>query len=263
LETFRIGLAEGKFFSYDFPTDSTDALVLNETAVRAMGLTSAVGIRVTVGEEPYTVIGVLEDFHQSSLHRPIEPMIFTAPEFYHTMCARIRPLQVDETLAFIEETSKKLEPRLAEMPFHFEFLDERIDAFYKVERKVEAILGLFTAIALFTACLGLFGLASFLAEKRTKEIGIRKVLGASTPRITWNIIKEYMILVLIANGIALILVYFGWRQVLKTGLLFITPLNFGVYASAFFLTLLTAALAVMSRTLKAATSNPIDALRYE
>lgn len=262
LETFRIGLAEGRFFSYDFPTDSTDALVLNETAVRAMGLTSAVGIRVTVGEQPYTVIGVLEDFHQSSLHRPIEPMIFTAPEFYHTMCARIRPLQVDETLAFIEGTSKSLEPRLAEMPFHFEFLDERIDAFYNVERKVEAILGLFTAIALFTACLGLFGLASFLAEKRTKEIGIRKVLGAPVLGLVYLQIQEFTKWVLLSGLIAGPAAYFASGRWLRGFAYHIDP-GFSLLLMSVSATLGIALLAVGFQSFRAARANPAVSLRHE
>lgn len=151
----------------------------------------------------------------------------------------------------------------SDSPFACMTLEDYFHDTFGLIRRMGGFFNLIGLAAILFSCLGLLGLVSFMLERQTKEIGIRKVLGASTPRITWNIIKEYMILVLIANGIALILVYFGWRQVLKTGLLFITPLNFGVYASAFFLTLLTAALAVMSRTLKAATSNPIDALRYE
>jgi putative ABC transport system permease protein len=262
LETFRIGLTEGRFFSYDFPTDSTDALVLNETAVRGMGLTSVVGKRITVGEHPYTVIGIVKDFHQSSLHRPIEPMIFTAPEFYHTICARIRPIQVDETLAFIEETSKRMDPRLAEMPFHFGFLDERIDAYYKVERKVEAILGLFTSIALFTACLGLFGLASFLAEKRTKEIGIRKVLGAPVLGLVFLQTREFTKWIFLSGLVAGPAAYYASGRWLRGFAYHINP-GFGLYLITLLATLLVAFLAVGFQSVRAARANPVDSLRYE
>jgi len=262
LQTFRIGLVEGRFFSRQFPSDTTQSLVLNETAVHRMGLTAPIGKRVTIAEDAYTVIGLVKDFHLSSLHRPIEPMIIRAPKFHYFMCARINPTNIRETVAFIEATAKKIEPRLAEMPFKYEFLDDRIDGFYGAERKVEAVLGLFTAIALFTACLGLFGLASFLAEKRTKEIGIRKVFGAPLSGLLWLQNREFTKWVLLSGLIAAPAANYAAGEWLRGFAYHIHP-GPGIFLAAVSATLLVALSAVSVQSLRAARSNPVEALRHE
>ncbi len=262
LETFRIGLKEGRFFSDEFPTDETSALVLNETAVRAMGMASAVGKRVTIGEQPYTVIGVVKDFHQSSLHRPIEPMILTAPRNHYQMCARINPANLDETLAFLDATTKSIEPRLADMPLRYTFLDDVIHGFYSTERKVEAILGLFTAIALFTACLGLFGLASFLAERRNKEIGIRKVLGAQVLGLVFLQTREFTKWVLLSGLLAGPAAYYASHRWLRGFAYHIDP-GLDLFLMILLATLMVAFLAVGFQSVRAASANPADSLRHE
>jgi putative ABC transport system permease protein len=261
LQTFRIGLVEGRFFSFDLPTDATESLVLNEAAVRAMGMTSALGKRVTIGRQTYNVIGVIKDFHQSSLHRPIEPMILKAPSFHWAMCVRISPTNVRETVVFIQATARKLasDPDSA---VYMEFLDDRIDGFYVAERKVQAVLGLFTAIALFTACLGLLGLASFLAEKRTKEIGIRKVLGAPVPGLVYLQTREFSLWILVSGLVAGPAVYYAAGRWLRGFAYHITP-GAGLFVLSFFATMIVALLAVSFQSIRAARANPVVALRHE
>jgi putative ABC transport system permease protein len=208
------------------------------------------------------VIGVVKDFLLEDIGFNIPPaVLYVESEDLNFLLVKY------DSRARFEDISSLLKEKwqsfASDSPFACVTLEDYFDDAFGLLKKMGGFFNLIGLAAVLFSCLGLLGLVSFMLERQTKEIGIRKVLGASIPRITWNIIKEYLILVLIANGLALILVYFGWRQVLKTGLLFITPLNFGVYASAFILTLMTAALAVMSRTWKAATSNPVDALRYE
>lgn len=262
LETFRIELSEGRFFSHEIPSDEREALVLNQTAVRAIGMAEPVGKRVTIGEHPYTIIGVIRDFHQSSLHKPIEPMIFWMPSEFWQICARISPVNIEETLAYIEETSETLNPRLAQIPFRFTFLDETIHSFYAAERKMKAILGLYTAIALFTACLGLFGLASFLAEKRTKELGIRKVLGAPVSSLVLLQTKEFTKWILFAGIIAAPAAYFASTRWLQGFAYHIHP-DLGIFIVSIVTTLAVALLAVGFQSIRAARANPADSLRYE
>jgi len=260
LQTFRIGMAQGRFFSRDFPSDPTESLVLNETAVRAMGLASPIGQRVTIGERTYTVIGVVRNFHQSSLHRPIEPMILRTSRLpIPTTCVRISPMNTTETMAFIEETMKQFMPK---SPFKYEYLDDRIDAFYSSERKVETILSLFTGIALFTACLGLFGLASFLAEKRTKEIGIRKVLGAGVWGLVLLQIREFSKWILLSGLAAGPAAYFAAGLWLRGFTYHIRP-GVTIFLSAIFATWVIALLAVGFQSVRAARTNPVNSLKYE
>ncbi len=259
LQTFRVGMAQGRFFSREFPSDTKESVVLNETAVRVMGIDQPLGKKVTIGRRAYTVIGVVKDFHQSSLHRPIEPMILTWSG--GNLCIRISPRNAAETVAFLESASKRflLDPNL---PVTLEFLDKQIDGFYSAERKIEAVLGLFTGIALFTACLGLFGLASFLAEKRTKEIGIRRVLGARSAGLVWLQSREFAKWILVAGILALPAAYFAGEQWLRAFAYHAHP-GVGLFAGAVFATLAIALLAVGFQSVRAARANPIESLRYE
>ena len=261
LQTFRIGMAEGRFFSREFPTDATEAVVLNQTAVKAMGMTAPIGKRIAVGRRTYTVIGVIKDFHQSSLHRPIEPMILRAPQDHWEFCVRISPEDRQDTIAFLEATVKKFY-RMPDFYYPFNFLDDRIEGFYVSERKTEAVLGLFTAIALFTACLGLFGLASFLAEKRTKEIGIRKVLGAPVPGLVFLQTREFTKWILFAGVAAGPAAYFAAGQWLRRFAYHIHP-RLEIFLAATFATLAVALLAVGFQSVRAARANPVESLRHE
>jgi putative ABC transport system permease protein len=262
LETFHIGMAEGRFFSRETPTDVTDAIVLNQTAVRAMGMTAPLGKPVTIGRRTFKVIGVIKDFHQSSLHRPIEPMILrSVGENNYQMCIRIRPENVPQTMAFLRTTAKRFVLR-PDININFEFLDDRIDGFYAADRKIGAVLGLFTAIALFTACLGLLGLASFLAEKRTKEIGIRKILGAPVPGLILLQTREFSKWILAAGFVAGPAAYWAAGRWLQGFAYHISP-SLGMFVMSVLATLVVAQLAVGYQSVRAARANPVEALRHE
>ncbi len=267
LNVFRIGMAEGRFFSKDMPSDRRDAVVVNETAARAMGSGSPLGKRLTYrarngqgASEDYalTVIGVMKDFHQSSLHRAIEPTLFVNRRGIGANL-RIRSSNAAATLKFLEKTWKSFVPNY---PFSYNFLDDRIDGYYKSERKVRAILGMFTALALFTACLGLYGLASFMAEKKTKEIGVRKVLGASARSLVLNLTREFAVWVLAANALAWPAAYFAVGRWLRG---FAYRMNPGIepalLAAAF--SLIVAILAIGYKAVRAAGANPVESLKYE
>jgi len=269
LRTFRGEMAEGRFFAKETASDRTEAVVVNETAARAMGPGSALGKRLTLTvmsmqgtteANTFTVIGVMKDFHQNSLRRAIEPMVFTYNgDQGPWLNLRISPAGVPETIKFLEKTWNSF---VTEFPFTFEFLDDKYDSFYKQDRRTRAILGVFTVLALFTACLGLVGLASFIAEKRTKEIGIRKVLGASARGLVLMQSREFLGWVLAANAIALPAAYFAAGRWLQGFAYRVDPgVRPALLAAAFSLTV--AFLSVAYKAFQAARANPIDTLRFE
>lgn len=269
LKTFRTEMAEGRFFARETASDRTDAAVVNQTAARAMGGGSPLGRRLTLTgpnhqgmaeTKTYTVIGVMKDFHQSSLRQAIEPMVFTwEGEDLPWLNVRIDPARVDETIKFMEETWKTYMP---DYPFAYDFIDDKIDAFYKQDRRTRSILGVFAVLALFTAGLGLLGLASFIAEKRTKEIGIRKILGASARGLVLMQSREFLVWVLAANAVAWPVAYLaagtwlqGFAYRVRPG---VAP---ALLAAAF--SLLVAFLSVAFKAVRAARANPGESLRYE
>ena len=271
LRTFGSKMASGRFFSHDTLSDRSESVVINETAAKILGPGSPIGKRITIGaqttpwavaERTLTVIGVMKDFHQVSLHRPIEPTFFTWEKEggWPYISLRISPENIAATLNFLERTSKTLAP--AGFRFTYNFLDEQIESFYQSERKIKSILELFTILALFTACLGLFGLASFLAEKRTKEIGIRKVLGASVLEIMLLLSGEFVKWVGIAALIAWPLAYYGMHRWLQ-GFAYRTDIGLGLFLLSGLLALLIAVLTVSIQAARAARANPVDSLRYE
>lgn len=260
IKTFRISMAEGRFFSNDFPSDRNESVVLNETAIRAMGITSPIGKQITIGSEKHSIIGVVKDFHQNSLHRAIEPMIIIG-RLNAQMCIRIIPENAKETISFIQTTIKKFAiPIFTQRPLKCEFLDDRIDGFYNSEKKIENILNLFTGIALFTACLGLLGLVSFLVEKRKKEFGIRKILGAPVSSLIWLQGWEFSKWILLSGLVACPFAYYAAVQWLQGFAYHINP-GIGIFFSAIFATLVIALLAVGFQLIRAAKANPVDSLK--
>jgi putative ABC transport system permease protein len=268
LETFRVEMAEGRFFARETESDRTDAVVVNETAARAMGgapvgkrlSVTAISMQGRTETSTYTVVGVMKDFHQNSLRRAIEPMVFAwNGDEGPWLNLRIHPAGIAETISFLEKTWKAFVP---EFPFTYEFLDDKIDAFYKQDRRTRSILGVFTILAIFTACLGLVGLASFTAERRTKEIGIRKVLGASTRGLVLMQGREFLLWVLAANALAWPAAYLAAGTWLQEFAYRVRPgVAPAVLAAAF--SLVVAFLSVGFKALRATKANPVESLRYE
>jgi putative ABC transport system permease protein len=264
-KTYGMEFIAGRDFSIEYPTDANKAFILNETAVRQLGLErpeDAVGMPMwTVA--PFlsgNVIGVVKDFNYESMHNEIIPIItYIQPIQANTVSIRIAAGRTREALGDAEVVWKRFNP---EYPFQFDFLDDRIAEQYRNEERMMQMFGYFSLLAIFIACLGLFGLASFMAEKRTKEIGIRKVLGASISNIMALLSKEFTLLVLLGNIIAWPLAYFAMRGWLNN-FAYKTEIGGIVFMLAGFLTLLISLLTVSYQAIRAALTDPAIAIRYE
>ena len=258
-------LVEGRNFSKEYSTDATQAYILNEEAIKEMGMQDPLGKQFSYGKRKGTIIGVLKNAHFRSLHVEIEPHVFfflndvSEATQYGVVLIKIDGNKTEEALAKIQGVWKNINPI---SPFEYHFLDQKYDSLYSKEKKIGTILNAFTLFAIVISCLGLFGLASFLTERRTSEIGIRKVLGASESGIVFLLSKQFTKWVLIANLFAWPAAYFVMNEWLKS---FAYRINIGVWA--FVLSGLLAvgiALGTVSyQALKAARANPIDSLRYE
>jgi len=274
LDTYEIELVAGRNFSREYPADlvigieedSAKSIIINEEAVRRFGWEDPIGKRViqVFGDERryYTVVGVVKDFHFTSLRNPIKPMnFFLSTEANRYVSIKVQPQNISVTLEFIEETWKKLAPESA---LEYFFLDSVFERTYRSEQRLQRLFGYFSGLAIFIACLGLFGLASFAAAQRTKEIGIRKVLGASETSLVFLLTKEFTILVLLANIVAWPLAYLVMRNWLQ-GFAYRIDLNshLGLFLLTAGAALLIAWLTVSFHAVKAALTNPIESLRYE
>ena len=263
LETFEIELADGRFFSEDLLSDNQN-FVLNEAAVKATKLQSPVGERFRLFDRRGQIIGVVKDFHFDSLHEEIGPLVlqmmpYSYWAYRHIIFVRIKWSGVRKTLASMEKLWNKHVP---EYPFEFHFMDSSMEALYNSEQRLRTIVRFFTFVSLFVSCLGLFGLVSFSVARRTKEVGIRKVLGASVGSIIHLASKEYIGLVAISNVIAWPVAYYFMNKWLQN---FAYRINLSIWI--FILSGLTALvlslLTVSFQSIKAATANPVDSLRYE
>jgi putative ABC transport system permease protein len=270
LKTFRAKMAEGRFFEREMASDKTGGAVLNETAARVLGPGSPLGKRLTIRDvsqgapqaRTFAIIGVIRDFHQTTLRQAIEPMVFIWAGGGPSLNLRLDHARFKEALSFLENSWKTHFSGYAFTPEKYVIMDDKIDAFYEQDRRTRSILGVFTVLALFTACLGLLGLASFIAERRTKEIGIRKVLGATTTGLVLMQSREFLVWVLAANVIAWPAAYFAAGKWLQGFAYHVRPgIAPALLAAAF--SLLIAFLAVAYKAAQAATANPTESLRYE
>ncbi len=258
LKVFNMKIKEGRFFSREFAEDDQN-WILNETAVEAMEMDDPVGKWFSFRGQKGTVIGIVEDFHGSSLHNPISPVVLQ-PTGRFFVFVKYRPGNVAGVLSFLKTKWDKFVG--AQMPFRYEFFDENIKNWYQTEHRVGKIFRSFTILTVFIACLGLFGLASFTAEQRTKEIGIRKVLGAKVSDLVILLVKEFARWVLIANIIAWPAAYFIARNWLKR-FAYRTELGLEIFMISAVVALFIATFTVSYQAVRAATANPVDSLRYE
>jgi putative ABC transport system permease protein len=257
-ETFGIEMAEGRFYSRQFSTDG-DNFVVNETAVKKMGLESPIGKRFTYADKTGVIIGIVKDYHGGSLHNPILPKVITLSDRGFFVCVKFRPGNVSEMVAFLKEKWEKFVPGY---PFRYGFLDESIAEAYKAERKIGKIFQYFTGLAILIACLGLFGLASFTAEQRTKEVGIRKILGAKVSGIVFLLSKEFTKWILVANIISWPIAYFLSKKWLES-FAYRMSLGWEIFVLSAVLTFFIALATVSYQAIKAAIANPVESLRYE
>jgi len=256
LKVFGLNQVEGRFFRAEETSGEELPIVVNETAIKAMGMKDPIGKRI----REFRIIGVIEDYHFDSLHNAISPLgMICTPDDYDELLVKIQPENLPETLAAIKKSWLEVAP---DYPFEFRFLDESIDALYRNDRKVGRVINIATVLALFIACMGLFGMASFSAEQRTKEIGIRKVFGASIPSIIFLLSKQFSKWVIAANVIAWPVAYFVMNKLLQV-YAYRTAIGIEIFVFAAAAALMIALLTVSYQTLKAALANPIHSLRYE
>ena len=250
-------------FSREFFSNLRGVYLLNEAAVTRLGLTSpedAVGKAIEFDVERGRVVGVVKDFHMKSLHQTIAPMIIGGGEYVGTFISiRIRPDNFVATLDFINEKWKEINP---DHPFTYTFLDEDFEALYRDEEKMGGLLGAFCLMAVFIACLGLFGLAAFTARQRTREIGIRKVLGASESGMVLLLAGEFIKLVLLANVIAWPIAWLIMRTWLQN-FAYHVDMGADIFVLSGVLALLLALVTVGYQAVKAGLANPVNSLRYE
>jgi len=264
LETMGMKLVDGRFFSQEFSTDA-NAAVINQSVAKQFNWPDPVGKRLgrIINQKGdiklYTVIGVMEDFHFESLRENIGPLVMYLGESRGNISFRLKTHDVSSAIGLLERQWKQFLPN---QPFEYSFLDERFEQMYQAEQKIGRIFTVFASLAIFIGCLGLFGLAAFTAEQRTKEIGIRKVLGATSPRIIRLLLKEFVVLVAIANLIAWPIAYLVMKRWLTDFAYRISP-NILIFIFAGTLTLMVALLTVSFQAVKAALADPIRSLRYE
>ena len=264
LKTFKMEMAAGRFFSREFLSEARRGVVINEAAVKAMGLINPVSkilVKNSGGqnEQELSIIGVIKDFNTQSLHREIRPFMHQVSTWGNYLYIRIDGQDIPASLEFIRSQIQEIVP---EDPVAYQFLDERIDALYTTESMVAAMVRYGTILALIIACLGLLGLAAFSVERRTKEMGIRKILGASANRLAAMLTVDLLKGVLWANLIAWPIAYLVMQQWLE-GFAYRISLGIGTFIWAAAVSLTIAVLTVVWQTIKAALANPADTLRYE
>jgi putative ABC transport system permease protein len=264
IPTLGMEMATGRNFSKDFGTDSS-GVIINETAAAQFGWkNNALNRTITNtnnegNKGTYRVIGVVKDFHFRSLHERITPLVMVLNKGAGTMIVKIKTKDVGGLLAKMKNQWDAFKP---ELPFSYSFLDERFNDTYKSEQKIGQILGVFAGLTIFVACLGLFGLATFTAEQRTKEIGVRKVLGASIGSIVGLLSKEFLKLVLIAIVLASPIAWYMMSQWLQSFEYQVT-IQWWMFVIAGLLAVGVALFTISFQSIKAALMNPVTSLRGE
>jgi putative ABC transport system permease protein len=263
IPTFGMELAAGRNFSKEMPTDAANAFILNETAIRQIGWESpldAIGKGFVYGRAEGQIIGVVKDFHFESIHHKIAPIVMVlSAHSLNQVAVRISPNDIPGTMAFLQGKWQEFRPNY---PFSYYFVDERFDQQYRSENKLLQLFGYFAFLAIFIACLGLFGLALYTAEQSIKEIGIRKVLGASVSSLVFLFSKEFSKWVLLANIIGWPVAYYAMTKWLAN-FAYRTSLSLWIFLLAGVLALVIALITVSFHSVKAAIADPVTALRYE
>ncbi len=259
IKTMQMKIVEGRDFSLDHPMDSTSSVIINETAAKKFGWKNPLGKQFE-GNPVKTVIGVVKDFNFFSLHSKIGPLIMSIqPDEFNYLVMRIKPDDISATVNYVEKTWKEIVPG---RPFDYSFLDQHFDDIYKSDQRTGDMFGFFSFLAIFIACLGLFGLAAYTAEQRTKEIGVRKVLGSSVSGIVLLLSKDFLKLVLIAGIIAVPVSYYAMNSWLQD-FAYHAGIEPWTFIAAAILAFLIAFITISFQAIKAATANPVKSIRYE
>lgn len=259
-EVLDIPFVSGRSFSIERGTDQAEAVILNEKAVEHFRFSNPLNESLVFYEQAYSIIGVAKNFHYNSLHDDIEPVAFVFyPDWFDNLYVKVAPEDISATISSLEQDWNAAFPS---WPFEFHFLDDAFNQQYRAEEKLGQLIGVFSVLAIFVACLGLFGLASFTTEQRFKEIGIRKVLGASISSILGLLSIRYLYLMLISFAVAVPVSYFAMNSWLQ-GFSYKVAISPTVFLVAVLIIATIALLTVSYQAIKAARMNPIDSLRSE
>lgn len=257
VEFYGLEIIKGRNFSADLSTDLNQKFIINETACKALNLSDPVGYNLDRGYGE--IIGVMKDFHFNSLHTKIEPAVVRWSHWQHIACIKITGGNLKEAISNVENVYSEFCPGYG---FEYSFADEIFAAKYEKEQKLEMLLSYFVGLAICLSCLGLFALTAFMAEKRTKEIGIRKVLGASDSLIVFLLSRSFVTWIIIANLIAWPAAYFVLDEWLQNFAYHISPNPF-VFIGGTLSALIVASLTILYQALKAASKNPVVTLKAE
>ena len=262
IQTMKLEMKQGNFFSEEYPVNSPN-IIINERYAEVTGLENPIGTTIyRDGKDSYNVIGIIKDFHYMALNNKVNPLfIFCSTEMwgYRYITMRIDNTDVENTISEIKKIAKKHNP---DFPFEFGFLEDDLEAMYRRSKRFELLLGSFAVLAIVISCLGLFGLSSYMTEQRTKEIGIRKVHGASVMRIVKLLTSDFTKSILIANAIGWVLAFLLMELLLRN-FPYKINLNIWIFVLPGLATLALALLVISYQTIKAANSDPVDTLKYE
>lgn len=269
LDTYKMKLLQGRNFSKDYSTDPGESIIINEAAAKRLGwIDNALGKEIEIfmsinSMKKYKIVGVVKDYHFQSLHEKIQPLVlYNANPHggnYYRLSIRSKSKNIQAILSFIESKWREFDSKY---PFEYVFLDDQYESLYRTEERLGQLFGYFTALAIIIGCLGLFGLSTFSAEQRTKEIGIRKVVGATIPNVILLLVREFTKWVFLAVFIAWPLGYFIMNKWLQN-FAYRTKLGFDTFLLSALLALLIALLTVTYQAVKTALANPVDSLKYE
>jgi putative ABC transport system permease protein len=259
-EVFKATLLEGHGYGENAKADSS-SVIMNETALTTMGMKveTAVGAKVNIWGRERTIIGVVKDFNFKPVQESIGPMFLTRNTWGGNAMVRTQPGQTENTIAALEQMCKEINPSY---PFNFGFLDQDIDNLYAAEQRLGSLFNVFAVLAVVISCLGLYGLSAYLAERRTRELGIRKVLGASGFQLVYLLSATFTRPILIATAIAVPLAWYGMSQWLS-GFAYHVTIDWTIFVIAFLSALIIAWVTVSFESIKAATVNPVNSLRSE
>jgi putative ABC transport system permease protein len=263
VDVYGIEIVEGRNFSRDFSSDMQGAVLINEKAAKNCAWDSPVGREFRFwGNRSGRIVGIMKDFHMQSLHYPIMPVFFVlVPQYYHTeyISIKINTGNIPDTIGYIKTTFKDIVPNF---PLDYYFFDEAFNRDYKNDREMGRIFSGVAILTIFIACLGLFGLVAFSVQQRTKEIGIRRVLGANISNLSVLLTKEFVQWVIIANIFAWPIGYYFMNKWLQS-FAYRIDLNVWIFILSGLEALVIALLTISYQIIKAATANPVDSLRYE
>ena len=260
MDVFRVTLLSGRGFSNDIKADTANYIV-NEKALKIMNMKpeEAIGKRLTFWGNKGMIVGVVKDFNFKPVQQPIEPLVLRMNTWGSIAVVRTKPGRTEAAIAQMEKIFKELNP---EFPFSFNFVDKDLENMYQAERRLGNLFTIFAGLAIFISCLGLYGLSAFLAERRTKEIGVRKVLGASVFHVVYLLSKTFTRPIIIAMVIAVPIAYYSMSKWLES-FAFHVDIHWSIFVLAFVVSLLIAWLTVSYESIKAAIANPAKSLRDE